>query len=202
MTIIPLLGPKGKIPILIRDDDTNFFTKSNMLKSIYSKAWNNQFKVSLSVIPYQKAINDVCVPPDIRNLQKHYSIEDNGELCSFLKEMIKYNKIEIIQHGVSHDLIDGRGEFGKHIDGESENINRTINETFTHYYRSLNNDYCDKYSKLGFESYVNIGRHIIRESIDINPILFVPPFDDIFYTQSKSNFKSRYDSYLWAIKLP
>ena len=86
MTIIPLLGPKGKIPILIRDDDTNFFTKSNMLKSIYSKAWNNQFKVSLSVIPYQKAINDVCVPPDIRNLQKHYSIEDNEELCSFLKK--------------------------------------------------------------------------------------------------------------------
>ena len=178
MTIIPLLGPKGKIPILIRDDDTNFFTKSNMLKSIYSKAWNNQFKVSLSVIPYQKAINDVCVPPDIRNLQKHYSIEDNEELCSFLKEMIKHNKIEIIQHGVSHDLIDGRGEFGKHIDGKSENINRTINETFTHYYRSLNNDNCDKNSKLGFESYVNIGRHIIRKSIDINPILFVPPFDD------------------------
>ena len=140
MTITPLLGPKGKIPILIRDDDTNFFTKSNMLESIYSKAWNNQFKVSLSVIPYQKAINDVCVPPDIRNSQEHYSIENNEELCSFLKEKIKHNKIEIIQHGVSHDLIDGRGEFGKQIDGKSENINRTINETFTHYYRSLNND--------------------------------------------------------------
>ena len=77
-------------------------------------------------------------------LREHYSIENNEELCSFLKEMIKHNKIEIIQHGVSHDLIDGRGEFSKHIDGKSENINRTINETFTHYYRSLNNDNYDK----------------------------------------------------------
>ena len=47
-----------------------FQNSPNMLKSIYSKAWNNQFKVSLSVIPYQKAINDVCVPPDIRNSQR------------------------------------------------------------------------------------------------------------------------------------
>ena len=68
MTITPLLGPNGKIPILIRDDDTNFFTKSNMLESIYTNAWNNQFKVSLSVIPYQKTINDVCVPHDFRNI--------------------------------------------------------------------------------------------------------------------------------------
>ena len=84
--ITPLLGPNGKIPILIRDDDTNFFTKSNMLESIYTNAWNNQFKVSLSVIPYQKTINDVCVPPDFRNSQEHHSIENNEELCTFLKE--------------------------------------------------------------------------------------------------------------------
>ncbi len=179
MTITPLLGPNGKIPILIRDDDTNFFTKSNMLKSIYSNAWNNQFKVSLSVIPYQKAINDVCVPPDIRKSQKHQSIENNEELCTFLKEKIKYNKIEIIQHGVTHDLIDGRGEFSQQIDKKkSEDFNRTIKDTISHYYRSLNADRNEKNSKIGFESYVNIGRHIIRKSLDINPVLFVPPFDD------------------------
>ena len=86
MTITPLIGPNGKIPILIRDDDTNFFTKSNMLKSIYSKAWNNNFKVSISVIPYQKAINDVCIPSDARNSQEYYSIENNKEICSFLKD--------------------------------------------------------------------------------------------------------------------
>lgn len=180
MMITPLLGPKGKIPILIRDDDTNFFTKSNMIESIYSKAWDNQFKVSLSVIPYQMTINDVCVPPDSRNCQKHFSIENNEELCAFLKEKIKYNKIEIIQHGVTHDLIDGRGEFSQQIDGKmAEGIERTIRNTITNYYKSLNNTHDnEKKIKTGFESYVNIGRRIIKESIDIDPVLFVPPFDD------------------------
>jgi len=42
MTITPLIGPYGKIPVLIRNDDTNSFTKSNMLETIYSKAWNNK----------------------------------------------------------------------------------------------------------------------------------------------------------------
>jgi hypothetical protein len=176
--ITPLLGPKGKIPILIRDDDTNFFTKSNMLKSIYSNAWNNQFKVSISVIPYQKTINDACVPPDIRNIQEHYSIENNEELCKFLKRNIKYNKIEIIQHGVTHDLINGRGEFSQQIDGKSEDISRTIKDTCNRYYRSPNTGNIEKNSKIGFEFYVNIGRDIIRKSLDINPVLFVPPFDD------------------------
>ena len=178
MTITPLLGPNGKIPILIRDDDTNFFTKGNMLESIYSNAWNNQFKISLSVIPYQKTINDVCVPPDFRNFPEHHSIENNEELCTFLKEKIRHNKIEIVQHGVTHDLIDGRGEFSQQIDEKSKDINRTIKDTFTHYYRSLNTDHNGKNSKMGFESYVNIGRDIIKKSLDINPVLFVPPFDD------------------------
>ena len=176
--ITPLLGPNGAIPILIRDDDTNFFTKNNMLESLYSNAWNNQFKVSLSVIPYQKTINDVSVPPDMRNFSEYHSIENNEELCTFLKDKIEYNKIEIIQHGVTHDLVDGRGEFSQQIDGKSEDINKTIKDTFTHYYRSLNTDYNEKNSKIDFESYVNIGRHIIRKSLDINPVLFVPPFDD------------------------
>lgn len=178
--ITPLLGPNGKIPILIRDDDTNFFTKSKMLELLYSNAWNNKFKVSLSVIPYQKTINDVCIPPDIRNKPGYHSIENNEELCTFLKEKIRYDKIEIIQHGVTHDLIDGRGEFSQHIDGkDGEDLNRAIRDTLTHYYRSLNTDRNEQNNKMGFESYVNIGRDIIRKSLDINPVLFVPPFDDL-----------------------
>ena len=59
-----------------------------------------------------------------------------------------------------------------------------------------------KNNKIDFESYVNIGRNIIRKSLDINPILFVPPFDD-FSTHNLNLISSlRYDSYLWAIKLP
>ena len=66
MTIKALLGPRGKMPILIRDDDTNFFTRADMLESIHSIAWQKDFKVSLSIIPSQKGLNDVCVSPRFR----------------------------------------------------------------------------------------------------------------------------------------
>jgi hypothetical protein len=34
MIIDPLIGPCGNVPILIRDDDTNFFTKADMIEAI------------------------------------------------------------------------------------------------------------------------------------------------------------------------
>ncbi len=179
MTVTPLLGPNGKTPILIRDDDINFFTKSSMLELIYSNAWKNQFKVSLSVIPYQKAFNDVCIPSDFRNSQEYYSVENNKELCLFLKDRIDHKHVEIIQHGVSHALIDGRGEFSMNIDVNSY-TNTIINDTYTHYYNAYGND-DNNYgnNKADFKSYVNIGRNILKKSLGITPVIFAPPFDDL-----------------------
>ena len=59
MKIKPLIGPHGKMPILIRDDDTNFFTRPDMLEPIHSKAWDKGFKISLSVVPFQRGTEDV-----------------------------------------------------------------------------------------------------------------------------------------------
>lgn len=181
MKIIPLLGPCGKIPILIRDDDTNFFTQEKMLNLIYESAWKNNFKISFSVIPYQRALDDVCVPPGLRNSQNHYSIEDNTKLCTFLKEKIALKQIEIIQHGVSHGLNQERGEFGKKFNVNTKHSNkRTGNpyDTFDQYLNWRNSNFNDYNNKMTFESYVNIGRNIIKKSLGINPILFVPPYDD------------------------
>ena len=98
--------------------------------------------------------------------------------CSFLKNKINHNNIEIIQHGVSHALIDGRGEFSKNIDGNRNNINRIIKDTFVHYYRSLDYTSSENNKKTNFRSYIDIGRNILKESLGIMPILFAPPFDD------------------------
>ena len=77
MTIEKLIGPNGKVPILIRDDDINYFTKPEMLESIYSNAWTEGFKVSLSTIPLQKGLDDLGVPPLYRQSGLLYSIADN-----------------------------------------------------------------------------------------------------------------------------
>jgi predicted deacetylase len=112
-----LLGPYGKMPILIRDDDTNFFTKTNMLESIYSKAWEDGYKICLAVVPFQRGINDISVPPNIRTTDLHFSIADNKPLADYLKDKIRNGTIEVLQHGFSHYFgKDGRGEFGKDLD--------------------------------------------------------------------------------------
>ena len=67
MKIKPLIGPHGKMPILIRDDDTNFFTRPDMLETIHSKAWDKGFKISLAIVPFQRGAEDVSVPPEIRH---------------------------------------------------------------------------------------------------------------------------------------
>lgn len=106
------IGPNGKVPILIRDDDTNFFTKPEMLESIFSKAWDRGFKVSLSVIPIQKGINDLSVPPEYRKSNLYYSIGDNHFLTKYLRNKIQNGMLEILQHGVDHSYDDSRrGEF-------------------------------------------------------------------------------------------
>ena len=56
MKIKPLIGPYGKLPILIRDDDTNFFTRPDMLETIHSKAWDKGF-TKLSEFPSRTVAN-------------------------------------------------------------------------------------------------------------------------------------------------
>lgn len=123
MIIEPLLGPSGRIPILIRDDDTNFFTKVDMLRTIHSKAWDRGFKVSLSVVPFQKGTDDVSVPPEVRQTGLLYPIVNNEELIKFLKDKVQRQYIEILQHGFSHSIVDGyRGEFGVNISKQRDNL--------------------------------------------------------------------------------
>jgi hypothetical protein len=116
-----LLGPRGKMPILIRDDDTNFFTKTNMLDSIYEDAWERGFKVSLSIVPFQRSVDDICVPPEVRTIDSNFSIAANKQLVHYLKDKIHNGNIEVLQHGFSHENNkDGRGEFGEDIDKKNE----------------------------------------------------------------------------------
>ena len=121
MILKPLIGPRGKIPILVRDDDTNYFTSETMLESVYSEAWNQGFKVSLSVVPLQMGIDDISVPPDLRTSSRCYSIADNDSLIRYVRKKIGQKVVEVVQHGFSHELIDGiRGEFGGNLGKKNE----------------------------------------------------------------------------------
>jgi hypothetical protein len=123
----PLIGPRGKIPILVRDDDTNYFTSERMLESIYSEAWAQGYKVSLSVVPIQKGVNDISVPPGSRESNRYYSIADNESLTGYIRKKVDQNVVEVIQHGLSHEKVDGiRGEFGGNL-GKKDEIEKGLN---------------------------------------------------------------------------
>jgi hypothetical protein len=129
----PLIGPRGKIPILLRDDDTNYFTDKRMLESIYSEAWNQGFKVSLSVVPLQMGLDDIAVPPGSRASSICYSISDNESLIRYIRKKIDNKVVEVVQHGLSHELIEGiRGEFGGNLsrNGEIEKGRNIIKQAF------------------------------------------------------------------------
>jgi hypothetical protein len=109
------------MPILVRDDDINFFTRPEMLDSIYSNAWIEGFKVSLSAIPLQRGINDPCVPPQQRKSGLTYSIIENRPLIKYLKKKIQEGSVEVLQHGVSHAHDKShRGEFGGNSNSKEE----------------------------------------------------------------------------------
>jgi Uncharacterized protein conserved in bacteria (DUF2334) len=146
----PLIGPSGKVPILIRDDDTNFFTHTRMLDSLYSETWNQGFKVSFSVVPLQRGIEDIAVPPEARSTNSQYSIGENRQLIDYLNNKIDSHSIEILQHGTSHDYDKNKygawGEFGANRDRRKE---------------------------------IELGLNTLKSALKVQPRFFVPPGESL-----------------------
>ena len=211
--IEPFIGPYGYIPIILRDDDTNYFTQVKMLESIYSKAWDMGFKSSLAIIPNQENNGDICVPPDIRGKGgSFYSILDNEKLIRFLDgKLIKSNKnfkdynddgiddddnfnrayafIEILQHGYSHSIINDRGEFGTANTANLKNARiDNLSEVGHGGIRRGSNDsnvYAGNNSWQEQRFKIELGRSIIKKAFGFDPSFFVPPYDDISYENIK-----------------
>src|SRR5918996_2177262 len=124
MAFQPLLGPFGKMPILIRDDDTNYFTKPSMLESIYSMAWEKGLKISFGVIPLQMATNNISVPPKMRTKNVLFPVMDNIALVEYVKDKLQNGRAEVLQHGLSHYVDEnGHWEFGQNLN-TTQNIDR------------------------------------------------------------------------------
>lgn len=96
---------------VIRDDDTSAFTEPQMLENVYANAWTNKFIVSMCLIPYIKARNNMDIPPSARDQRSYRRLDENGELMTYLIRKIKKRQIDIVQHGLTHEKIDSNPEF-------------------------------------------------------------------------------------------
>jgi predicted deacetylase len=106
-----------KVAVALRDDDVSYFTEPWMLESVYKEVWRQGFKVSLAVIPMLSISshhfhNVLSRHVTISSVGKErYSIADNKDLVNYLQRKIKERKVDIVQHGYTHNNVNGQREF-------------------------------------------------------------------------------------------
>ena len=131
--------------ICLRDDDTNFFTSIDELRTAYGPYWGT-IPITLAVIPFAHGseckILDVEIPYEkkFENLRrweieasaielseyhKVHPIGENNELVQELRRLTSTSRIEIAQHGVFHrytefgaELLSDRMSFAALRDGK------------------------------------------------------------------------------------
>ncbi len=102
--------------IIIRDDDTSYFTSPQRLEMIYGRVWAAGLPVCLAVIPWVYGDTrvywsdgnpqDPGIPPAWRGTRANYSILDNRALCQFLNEKAAAGLVEICLHGFTHTFFE------------------------------------------------------------------------------------------------
>lgn len=88
--------------IILRDDDCNFFTDVNLIKSFFSLIPRN-IAIVMGIIPFIKPSVCGCVPPYLWG-QSHneFKITQNKELCILLRLLVKEGRIIPAMHGINH----------------------------------------------------------------------------------------------------
>lgn len=88
------------VKLIIRDDDTNFFTEVEDLENVYHDF--NGFPVSFAVIPEVLDVSTKGLCPDTKGNTVPRRIDGNKDLCRWLKSNVNDGKIDILLHGINH----------------------------------------------------------------------------------------------------
>lgn len=84
--------------LIIRDDDTNFFTKPQDIQKAYSEI--PSFPVSFAIVPMVVDVIGGC--PETKGNKTPCWVGDNEELSSYLRERVHNNNCDILMHGIYH----------------------------------------------------------------------------------------------------
>jgi len=146
--------------VILRDDDTCYFTKPQELEKAFGEVWNFA-PVSLAVVPFVgKGLKSV-VPKEYWRSNKLFPIGENKELVNFLKKLLREKKICIMLHGYSHqdypkgpEFVAGENLYQKVKEGKEylENLFETKITTFVPPHNTL--------SEKGWKAVVENGLNI------------------------------------------
>jgi hypothetical protein len=110
--------------VVIRDDDASYFTKPKTLELLYGSFFKEKKPINFSVIPkitanividssnpYRKQEQleyDPIIPPECRGCDEMFPVNENTEIVEFIQSL---ESCEVLQHGLTHGLVDGIKEF-------------------------------------------------------------------------------------------
>lgn len=93
--------------VVLRDDDTSFFTQPSDLDKVYEPIWND-VPVSLAVVPFEVGYPRKGIPVEHWHSGQAFPFAANAELVAFLKKKIQERTVTILLHGYTHeDFRDG-----------------------------------------------------------------------------------------------
>jgi hypothetical protein len=110
--------------VIIRDDDISCFTKPKVLAQLYNPLFEEKKPINFSIVPkisanvrigsrglyytQEKMTFEPFIPPEFRGCDEEFSLSKNTEIVEFITNL---ENCEVVQHGLTHGLIDGVQEF-------------------------------------------------------------------------------------------
>ncbi len=197
--------------IIIRDDDTSYFTSPQRLAALYEPLWQAGLPVCLAVIPWVYGDtrvywsdgnpHDPGIPPAYRGSQANYCILDNRELCHFLNKKVAAGLVEICLHGYAHTFYEfithDRAAIRRKLDAGMALLERAFPaasiRTFVPPY--------DRISPVALEELIARGFHISTRSLNLAPVPQLPQISGFAAEEIKPGQKLFVcDDYLFSHK--
>lgn len=95
---------------VIRDDDLNYFSTPDDIERWYADIFSQGIPVGFSTIPFVKGTSDVYVGNEAVGNDREYPVGENRALIDYI---LRNPLIEIMQHGCTHETLNGVFEYQK-----------------------------------------------------------------------------------------
>lgn len=154
--------------IVIRDDDTSFWTSPDELKTVYGNYLDKGYKISLAVVPCSYNLVNRGNRKQLYIGSERRYLSDNEALIDYLTPYVKSGQIEIMQHGYDHSysiLLDDKPTF------LSEEVRKRIGNSSSYTFLPE----CIYKSEAVLLKELAEGRRLLEDIFKVPITSFVPP---------------------------
>jgi hypothetical protein len=89
------------VKVAIRDDDTCYFTRPEVLERVYHDVWD-RVPVCLATVPFAMGYKRKGIPQEHWHSSEAFALERNSDLVAFLRNRLAERQVTIALHGYTH----------------------------------------------------------------------------------------------------